>query len=271
MSAVEPDRSNICNLEPSPFDGRDWKFESRVNSVVANVKMPNEFLCSHLRKIKDQGRRGTCVAMTLSCMKEVQETFELPELKDDLMSPNSLYFYRKPESGMYCRNAMKILQEKGMCLEKTFPYTMKEEPEAIPEEAIKEASNYVIKSYARVDTIEGAKKALVEFGPLMIAFPYYSNGKPEFWQKPSIDSPVDGGHAVAVVGWNKEGFVLRNSWGENWNGDGHVVYPFAEWGAHWELWSSIDDKKNYVPPHILADRTSKFCRIFMCGSCRKED
>jgi C1A family cysteine protease len=268
---MEPDRSTICNLIKSPPDDRDWKFEGRLVTAVDNLKLPSEFLCPHLRNVKDQGSRGTCVAMTLSCMKEVQETTELPELIDDLMSPNSLYFYRKPEEGMYCRNAMKILKDKGMCLERTFPYTMHDEPGKIPEEAVEEASKYVIKSYAQVETIEGAKKALVEFGPLLIAFPYYNNGRPEFWVPPSVDAKIDGGHAVSVVGWNKKGFILRNSWGEDWNGDGHVIYPYSNWGLHWELWSSIDENKNYIPLHILGNRTSKLCRFIICGSCRKSD
>jgi len=271
MSSIEPDRSSICNLKKSPPDDRDWKFEARLSTSVDDIKLPTTFLCQHLRTVKNRGARGTCVAMTVSCMKEVQETHELPKLKDDLMSPNSLYFYRKPESGMYCRNAMKILKDKGMCLERTFPYTMREEPEEIPPEAVEEATNYIIKSYAKVDTIEGAKKALIEFGPLLIALPYYNNGKPQFWLPPSVNAKIDGGHAVALVGWNKKGFIMRNSWGHRWNGDGHVIFPYSDWGKHWEVWSSIDENKNYIPVHLLENPTSKICKLLFCQLCQKSN
>lgn len=252
-------RSAICNIVPSPYDSRDWKYEARIASSVSNVKIPKEYRCRDLTPVKNQGQRGTCVAMTLSCTKEFQEGIENPLMKGELMSPNSLYFYRMPDHGMYCRNALKILREKGMCTERVFPYT-DNEPESISKKAVKEALRYRVKSYAKVETIKGAKRAILEYGPLLIAFPYFDNGSARFWVQPTINSEHDGGHAVAVIGWNKEGFIIRNSWGDKWNGDGHVIYPYDEWGSHWELWSCVDENSDYLPEHLL--RKKKFCGVF---------
>ena len=82
-------------------------------------------------------------------------------------------------------------------------------------------------------------------GPLLFAFPYYENGLAEFW-KPT--GPFGGGHAVACVGWNEKGFIIRNSWGPDWNGDGYVIYDFKDWGMHWELWSAVDEQTQWTPP-----------------------
>lgn len=251
--SLKVDRSEICKVKPSPYDARDWQFEAfkRGRRAISSSEtpLPATYLCTGLPPIKNQGSRGTCVAMSLSAMKEFQENHDnpLPNSKSYVMSPNSVYFYRGVESGMYCRSAMQILQTYGICNEKLFPYSKTEEPKTIPEEAVKEATNYVIKSYAQVTTIEGAKQAIIEYGPLLIAFPYYSNGLAEFWIKPSVNAEVAGGHAVSVIGWNEKGFVLRNSWGASWNLNGQVVYPFEQWGSHWEIWSSIDEETNYVP------------------------
>jgi len=238
------DKTKICKVTPSPHDTRDWQYEGLT---MTSIKFPTKFMTKHLRPVKDQGIRGTCVAMALSCTKEYQETIDNPELYNELFSPNSVYFYREVPFGMYCRNAMKILKEKGMCREPLFPYSKTIEPKAIPPLAVKEASYYTIKSYAKVETIDGAKSALLNYGPLLIAFPYYNNGKAEFWKKPTIDAPINGGHAVAIVGWDETGFILRNSWGEKWNGNGHVIYPYGEWGSHWEIWSCIDLETTYLP------------------------
>ena len=245
------DRSNICNIVPSPYDERDWGYEARILSAAADVVVPTSYKCPNLLPVKSQGSRGTCVAMTVSCMREFQESYDNPELKGVAMSPNSLYIYRTTKtSGMYCRSALKSLQTHGMCTDAMFPYSRTKEPTSIPKLAVDEALNYRIKSYARVTTIEGAKKAILEFGPLLIAFPYYSNGSPQFWVKPSSVTKATGGHAVAVIGWTEKGFILRNSWGKSWNGDGHVVYPYDQWGAHWELWSTLDESHDYIPDHI---------------------
>lgn len=251
------DKSKICNIVPSPFDSRDWQYEGIASS---ESKFPKKFLCDHLRPVKNQGKRGTCVAMSVSCIKEYQETVENPLLEDEEFSPNSLYIYRKTKkSGMYCRNAMKVLHEKGMCREELFPYSRKE-PKEIPPNAVSEAYNYRTKSYAKVNTIDGVKTALLNYGPLLIAFPYYKNGKPEFWKRPDVKAKADGGHAVVIVGWNEKGFIIRNSWGAKWNGDGHVLYSYSDWGSHWEIWSCIDLDTNYRP-HIKDDN---FLKKLLC-------
>jgi hypothetical protein len=46
---------------------------------------------------------------------------------------------------------------------------------------------------------------------------------------------------VTIVGYTKEGFILRNSWGADWADKGYVIYPFGDFGAHWEIWSTIDE------------------------------
>lgn len=36
----------------------------------------------------------------------------------------------------------------------------------------------------------------------------------------------DGGHAVTVVGYNKEGFIIKNSWGKAWGEKGYAVVSY---------------------------------------------
>lgn len=42
------------------------------------------------------------------------------------------------------------------------------------------------------------------------------------------DPDVDnyGGHAVVIVGYNHNGFIIKNSWGEEWGTDGYAVVSF---------------------------------------------
>jgi C1A family cysteine protease len=41
-----------------------------------------------------------------------------------------------------------------------------------------------------------------------------------------------GGHAFALVGFNRTGFVIQNSWGDHWGAGGFAVVSYADWLAH---------------------------------------
>jgi C1A family cysteine protease len=57
-----------------------------------------------------------------------------------------------------------------------------------------------------------------------------------------------GGHAMCVVGYNAEGFIVRNSWGDDWLDNGYCMFPYSDWGMQWEVWSTVDAKSNPNPP-----------------------
>lgn len=235
--------------KPDPVDERDYK----MSSFQENIKLPNKLdLRNGLGKVLNQGKRGTCAAHTAATMKQWEEYIDTGHITD--WSPEFIYFQRenKPDAGMYARDVMKILKNRGICSEKTLPYRTKSVTD-ISSEANEEALGYTIKTYARIETIHSLKQALFEEGPCYISFPIYSH-RPEFWRaKPG--EKYQGGHAVTVVGYNKKGFILRNSWGENWNDDGHVLYPYSDWGMHWDCWSTVD-KTGSKP------RTKSKCNFF---------
>ena len=209
---------------------------------VRGLVPPTLDLRDDITDVRNQGQRGTCAAFAASAIKEWQEKNDSGY--EDNMSPEFVYFHRsnKPSEGMYSDNVMEILLNNGCCPENEFVYQPDNDsvPTQIPESTIESAKKYKIKTYARVDTISGLKTALYQSGPCYIAFPVYDN-RPEFWRKINPDSQRQGGHAVCVVGYNKTGFIIRNSWGKNWNNDGHVIYPFDEFGAHWSCYAVVDN------------------------------
>jgi hypothetical protein len=43
---------------------------------------------------------------------------------------------------------------------------------------------------------------------------------------------ADGGHAVAIVGYSEEGFIIQNSWGTSWGSGGFALLPYEDWLMH---------------------------------------
>lgn len=265
-------------IVPSPYDPRDFKYEtvkqrtlSNVPKIVANstvksniveVNVPDTLdLRTKMLIPRNQGQRGTCAAFASSAIKEYQECID--RNFQDYMSPDFIYFYRenKPSAGMYCRDVMKILQKNGSVPENMLPYDDTKEPDTIPQNCIVEAEKSKISTYARISTIQELKEALCRCGPCLIAFPVYAT-RPEFWRPLNVDDKSVGGHAVCVVGYTKDAFIIRNSWGHKWNNDGYVMYPFSEFGKHWEVWCCTDiDSDEWLPN----PSTTKKCMRFLGG------
>ena len=215
----------------------------------------------NLPAIRSQGSRGTCAAFASSCLKEWQEKTDSGYT--GYMSPEFIYFYRsnKPNDGMYSRDVMSILLNNGCCSEGELPYDSSNAagPTEIPTTVVESAKNYRIKEYARVLTIEDLKTSLYQNGPCYIAFPVY-NYSSEFWKQGSGDNYI-GGHAVAVVGYDANGFIIRNSWGTNFGDKGYCNYKYEDFGVHWDIWTVIDIRGSPKPPPQPEDKKCQCCVI----------
>jgi C1A family cysteine protease len=251
------------NALPSPLDERDYIAES-IYPSKKQLKLPKTLdLRKDLQPIRNQGSQGTCAAQVGSCIKEWQEKKDIK--LNEYMSPQFIYNNREnyPNSGMYGRDVMKILKNKGCCREHKFLYGKYKNKNYTSLEAEEDAKNFKILAYARVTTIEGLKKALYKNGPCYISFPTYDKTK-NFWKQKKQDQKRLGGHAVTVVGYDKKGFILRNSWSVIWGDYGYTLYPYEDFGSHWEIWTTIDEKSKNIDKKFMG----KLIKIFTLIFCR---
>jgi C1A family cysteine protease len=235
----QPTGSFLLNVEPSPIDKRDFVAEA---IYAADVNYPTELdLRPLLQPIRNQGSQGTCSAQVAACIKEYQEK-KLQNLSglDGKMSPQFIYNIRtEPEyEGMTPRETMQLLQKDGICREAIYPYGLLDSFNNIPSDAFQDAVNFKIENYAQINTIEGLKKALFTDGVCYACFPVF-NESIRMWKAAQGEKNL-GGHAMAVVGYNSKGFIIRNSWGDSWGDNGYTIYPYEDWGAHIEIWTSVD-------------------------------
>ena len=234
---------------PSPTDVRDYIAEVFYSRNPRSIdQMPITLDLSIGLDRRNQGSRGTCAAFAGATIKTWQEKKDTGFAGP--WSPEFVYTHRanRPRAGMWGRDVMKILINHGCPTEKTMPYRKSDlnGPEDIPEGVFDEAKVFCTRIYAQVKTVQGLKEALLRDGPCFISFPVYNRGT-RMWLPGYEGQRAIGGHAVTVVGWTKEGFILLNSWGPRWGDNGTCVMPWEDFGHHWELFTCMDIKDSPLP------------------------
>lgn len=238
------------NLEKSPTDVRDFMLES---IYPESVELPIRYDLRHqMTPIRDQGTQGTCSAQTASAMKEWQENTDI-QFKH-YMSPQFVYNLRANQGaeGMTPRDTMEILYKIGIVPESNYPYN---NHNPITEALKLLANKYKIQGYAQANTVDSLKKALFGNGPCYIAFPVYNPERMDFWKQEYPNQQMIGGHAVTVVGYLEDRFIIRNSWSSSWGESGYTYFPFSDWGHQWEVWTAIDADSN---PETLKHKATTY-------------
>ena len=145
---------------------------------------------------------------------------------------------------MYVRQALKNFNHDGDCLNVTFPYrgtypAMKAMIAEKPEEYAKAAAENKLVAYCRLYSEKEIKKAIMLQGAVVVGVTTYKGCMGKNMKVPTANDKQSGGHAMCCVGWNKDGWIIQNSWGKSWGDKGFCYMPYAypvdEW---WGLTAS---------------------------------
>lgn len=238
---------------PDPVDERDVL----LSSVQSPIDIPDEYKTAIKRYgIDSQNGQPSCVGNASSKVKEHQEYLDLKKVLD--FSPRFIYALCKKiddwsGKGTYLRIAMKVLQKWGVCLEDLFksdyslPYDKFKDWKEIPDEAIKQAERYKIKTYARVDNNwEALKQAIYQNGVVLSG----ATGSREGWSQLPIRPPKDDentwGHAIALTGYDKDYIYFVNSWSSSWGSNGIGYFGKDYLPLLHSTWTSVDIDTNLL-------------------------
>ena len=224
---------------------------------------------------------GTCVAHSLANAVEYFNIMETGEYKK--MSIGFIYGNRGddiapcPDEGMYVRRALSRLQKVGAVPFTDYP---KERAAAVEVPAVAEvldelapkAAPYRIKEYYQVWANKDIKAALMSGHPVVFVVPWGVNNYIQQTFDGSerdfliLKKPFTSLHAMLIYGWNKDGWLIQNSHGSWWAGDGRTILPYGSYID--EAWGVVDYNNKaeqairVVHPNI-PDKVAKFAnKIF---------
>ena len=252
----------------SSYDIRDY-------GICAAGSLPAAYTCPYTVRVKNQGNKPTCTAHALSSIVEYHH------LKDtqQKQSFSTEFIYGTRQIGYYYGEGLSIRDGLTTLLHYGDPTAMECPGNNNLQEAVNKVVNnwdkYVelgkphrISAYYRCKTNDEIKTALMTHGPVVIAMNTYDEAK-------IIDdiyicdtSKPHGNHCVFIYGWNEQGWLIQNSWGIWYAGDGKFILPFdfkmnEAWGISDEITDNIQIKSNNWFIDLVSKAINSICNFFL--------
>ncbi|MBR2388156.1 MAG: C1 family peptidase [Clostridia bacterium] len=223
----------------SQYDVRDY-------SISAESDFPEAFCVDVKVPVKNQGYQGTCVAHALSSVIEYH--YKRQHNTYEKFSTEFIYGYR-PEgyyvgSGMRIRDALKTIQQYGDvfvsdCHGNNDCEKAMQNVSANLDTLKELAYPHRISAYFKINSADELKTALMKHGVVVVSMNTYKGSKlvDDVY---TYDSTAEHGrHCVFIYGWNEKGWLVQNSWGILYGGDGRFIIPFDY--KFNEMWGIVDN------------------------------
>lgn len=273
----------VLNCVESKDTSDDWTFGDAVAAEFLTTKSdppPSYDLRADWWTIRDQKTSGACVGFAAAdgVLRWHYVTEEMIE-KDELVSPRFIWMATKEtddfttfptsfldSAGTSTKLALKVARKYGCVLETMLPMEGKLSG-LNPQAFFSISSQYRINAFYNLftgssDPIRGIKYWIANHGPVLTrldvdeAFKYAQRTDGNLTKYNAKQGNQNGGHAVCLVGYTPEYFVIRNSWGENW-GDEGFAYAHNEYfidAFHEAYGAVLNFKRLIVPAHYCQDR-----------------
>lgn len=251
-------KSLTLDARPDRLDLRDLPYRPPVASldpVFPNDEQVDQLFpaYSKAKLVLDQGQEGACTGFGLAAVinyllwVRADGNFST----DDRVSQRMLYhlarFYDEwpgeDYEGSSCRGALKGWHRHGVCLEANWRYRNENGEVAFmrPRDGWDiDALSRPLGVYYRIDrtSVVDMQAAIYQIGAIYVSAKVHNGwgvktvtGSLSHAKLPIIKpgGEIAGGHAFALVGYNDIGFVVQNSWGEDWGASGFAVLTYEDW------------------------------------------
>jgi len=279
------DKTVQLDARPDCLDLRDRPYAPPIASLpprwpddAALRKLLRSYTrqCPVLDQKKDGGCTGYGLAATINFL-----LWTNAKNKQDFtgVSPHMLYdlarFYDEwpgeDYDGSSCRGAMKGWSKHGCCADALWTRSV----HAAGAKAYRPDASWAadalarpLGTYYRVDSasVNDMQAAIHEIGAIYVSAALHDgwalaavppsrlanrhDGLPAIgWTE---GAEAAGGHAFALVGYNERGFIVHNSWGEDWGAGGFAVLSYPDWVANgtdaWVAALGVPQVAHAAPP-----------------------
>lgn len=238
---------------------------------------PRQGAYSKVLNVRDQGDRPTCIGEALAALIDIQRIESFRQRGDEAgvktavhpasaamlhamaLEIESLDRNSDATDIRNLRSGLKGFYNTGVCTEELWQQAQRAADRNVNGhargqsrfddanvEVMKQARHVTLGAYYRVrSAINDYHAALNEAGGLYVAAEVHEGWRSENLKKGVIGPDTGGskpadGHAFAIVGYNRDGFLVFNSWGTDWGGyepngseplKGVALWPYADWAA----------------------------------------
>lgn len=242
----------LLDARPDRLDLRDLPYRPPVTSLPQ--RWPDDAAVAKLLPayreaglVLDQKKDGACTGFGLAAVVNFLRwrasgfTLDASQRVSPWMFYQLARFYDEWPGERYegssARGALKGWHRHGVCLETLWGARGRRPNSKWAEDAVTRPLGV----YYRVDrqSVVDLQAAIAQAGAVYVAAnvhagwhlkPRKGSARVSHASLPAITrQPGMGGHAFALVGYNENGFVVQNSWGEDWGAGGFALLPYEDW------------------------------------------
>jgi hypothetical protein len=238
----------VLNVVPSRDAERDWRLEQAdaAGLIARAAALPtSKDLRETWWKIGDQRSTGSCVGWAtadallrwhFTKAGRIKQTDALSKRFIWMASKETDQFTGSPSTfienaGTSLKAALDVARKFGAVREGVLPFSGALYP-GTPETFYALAAQLKIQSYFNLgDSIESWRRWIATRGPILTRLDVDRTWDDASDNAGNLDTYQSrtkrGGHAVALVGYTPDRFVVRNSWGTNWGDKGFAYASLA--------------------------------------------
>jgi len=235
------------NAAPDPFDERDFEYRPKLDPLPDFIDPPDPAV-RHVLTQTGESCTGHALATAINAV--YAKIARQKGTRPDRVSPYMLYrfarryddFPSEADRGSSLRGALKGWFYHGVCREED--WDPKHPPDATSSRFLRKCRERPLGAYYRVNCfrLDDMQSAVSELHAVLASARVHDG-----WSRPRPYKPDKndgntgsiihrssanrgiGGHAFAIVGYNRIGFVVQNSFGPGWGDGGFAILTYEDW------------------------------------------
>jgi hypothetical protein len=231
------------NAVPDPFDERDFEYRPKLAPLPATIERPEEV--RHVLNQRGKACTGYALATTINAV--LARVARKNDTQPDRVSAEMLYHFAlrydeyagEADNGSSLRGALKGWFYHGVCTEDQ--WDTHNPPDVTASKFLRGCRERPLGAYYRVNCfrLDDMQSAISELHAVVAGAQIHDgwespqrstkDGEPVYIIHRSSRPRGIGGHAFAIVGYNRIGFVVQNSWGRTWGDNGFAVLTYEDW------------------------------------------